>query len=331
MHNPTLHDMTFRRDAKGGRPAHGFSLLEMMMVVTVILILAAISTPFYRTAVIRTREAVLREHLFTLRNLINEFTRDIGRAPLSLDEIVGRRVSGTLFREEAFVYYSFMGRVRRVDVGGRVYHALNRANFRSRLFKKEEHYRDFLILVEESLEFVPMRILAYCLMPNHWHMVLYPRADGDLSRFLQRITLTHTQRYHAKTRTVGYGHIYQGRYKSLPVEEDGHFLTLVRYVERNAQRAGLVKRAEEWRWSSVDARLHGNDGQKGLLSPWPVPEPEEYLEWLNRSQPKEEVEKIRHAIKRSKPYGSEGWVSKAVAQFGLENTVRNPWRPSKGT
>ena len=224
-----------------------------------------------------------------------------------------------------------MGRVRRVDVGGRVYHALNRANFRSRLFKKEEHYRDFLILVEESLEFVPMRILAYCLMPNHWHMVLYPRADGDLSRFLQRITLTHTQRYHAKTRTVGYGHIYQGRYKSLPVEEDGHFLTLVRYVERNAQRAGLVKRAEEWRWSSVDARLHGNDGQKGLLSPWPVPEPEEYLEWLNRSQPKEEVEKIRHAIKRSKPYGSEGWVSKAVAQFGLENTVRNPWRPSKGT
>ncbi len=175
----------------------------------------------------------------------------------------GGRVSGTLFREEAFVYYSFMGRVRRVDVGGMVYHALNRANFRSRLFKKEEHYRDFLILVEESLEFVPMRILAYCLMPNHWHMVLYPRADGDLSRFLQRITLTHTQRYHAKTRTVGYGHIYQGRYKSLPVEEDGHFLTLVRYVERNAQRAGLVKRAEEWRWSSVDARLHGNDGKRG--------------------------------------------------------------------
>ena len=91
-----------------------------------------------------------------------------------------------------------------------------------------------------------MRILAYCLMPNHWHMVLYPRADGDLSKFLQRITLTHTQRYHAQTRTAGYGHIYQGRYKSLPVEKGGHFLTLVRYVERNAKRAGLVKKAEDW-------------------------------------------------------------------------------------
>jgi len=216
-------------------------------------------------------------------------------------------------------------------VGGMVYHALNRANFRSRLFKKEAHYQDFLDLMRESLDFAPMRILAYCLMPSHWHMVLYPRADGDLSRFLQRITLTHTQRYHAKTRTAGYGHIYQGRYKSLPVEGDSHFLTLVRYVERNARRAGLVKRAEEWPWSSVYARLHGSDSPKGLLSPWPVPEPGEYLECLNHSQPKEEVETIRNAIKRSKPYGSEGWVSGTVAQFGLENTVRNPWRPGKGT
>jgi len=212
-----------------------------------------------------------------------------------------------------------------------VYHALNRANFRSRLFKKEGHYQDLLALVGKSLEFVPMRVLAYCLMPNHWHLVLYPRADGDLSKFLQRITLTHTQRYHARTRTVGYGHIYQGRYKSLPVEQDGHFLALVRYVERNAQRAGLVKRAEEWRWCSVFARLYGNEGQKALLSPWPVPEPGKYLEWLNRSQAKEEVERIRYAIKRSKPYGSERWVSKAVAQFGLENTTRNRGRPGKGT
>ena len=91
-----------------------------------------------------------------------------------------------------------------------------------------------------------MRILACCLMPNHWHLVLYPRADGDLSQFLRRLTLTHTQRYHARTRTVGYGHVYQGRYKSLLVESDLHFLSLVRYVERNAKRAGLVKKAEVW-------------------------------------------------------------------------------------
>jgi len=160
-----------------------------------------------------------------------------------------------------------------VDVGGMVYHVLNRANFRSRLFRTAAHYQEFLSIMEESLKFVPLRILAYCLMPNHWHLVLYPRADGDLVKFLQRVTLTHTQRYHAKTRTVGYGHVYQGRYKSLLVESDRHFLTLVRYVERNAKRAGLVKKAEEWPWSSVHVRLYGKAEQKKMLSPWPTPEP----------------------------------------------------------
>jgi putative transposase len=125
--------------------------------------------------------------------------------------------------------------------------------------------------------------------------------------------------------------IYQGRYKSLPVETGQHFLTLVRYVERNAQRAGLVKQAEDWPWSSVYARLYGNEKQKQLLSRWPVAAPKDYLPWLNHPQPKEEIADIRYALKRSRPYGSEPWVSKAVAQFGLENTIRNPGRPGKGT
>src|SRR5271169_3327659 len=123
-----------------------------------------------------------------------------------------------------------------------IYHALNRANFRSRLFRRNAHDQEFLGVVGKSLSWAPMRMLAYCLMPNHWHMVLYPRAAGDLSNFMQRITLTHTQRYHAQTRTVGYGHLYQGRYKSLPVQMGGHFMNLVRYVERNAKRAAQIGR-----------------------------------------------------------------------------------------
>ena len=224
-----------------------------------------------------------------------------------------------------------MGRARRVDVGGVVYHVLNRANFRSRLFRSPAHYQEFLSILEESLKFVPMRILAYCLMPNHWHLVLYPRADGDLVKFLQRVTLTHTQRYHAKTRTVGYGHVYQGRYKSLLVQSGSHFLALVRYVERNAKRAGLVKKAEEWPWSSVHVRLYGKAEQKKMLSPWPTPEPADYVPGLNRSPGREEVEKIRYAIQRSRPYGSDKWVSNAVGKFGLKITMRNPGRPKKGS
>jgi len=102
-------------------------------------------------------------------------------------------------------------------------------------------------------------------------------------------------------------------------------------VERNAQRAALVRRAEEWPWSSVHLRRYGKEEQKALLRPWRVAEPGNYLDWLNRAQAKEEVENIRYAIRRSRPYGSEGWVTKAVAQFGLENTMRNRGRPGKGS
>jgi putative transposase len=224
-----------------------------------------------------------------------------------------------------------MGRAPRVDVGGEIHHVINRGNFRSRLFGDAAAYDDFMGIASEALPVAPMRILAYCLMPNHWHMVLRPERDSDLSRFLHWITLTHTQRYHAKTETRGYGHIYQGRYKSFPVENDRYFLAMVRYVERNAKRAALVERSEDWRWSSAYVRTFGSDVQRKLLSPWPMEAPDDYLAWLNESQPKEEIENIRYNIRRSRPYGSERWTADMVNRFGLEATVRNPWRPKKGT
>ncbi|HUZ92381.1 MAG TPA: transposase [Candidatus Paceibacterota bacterium] len=221
-----------------------------------------------------------------------------------------------------------MGRAHRVDVGNTIYHVLNRANSRSRLFEGDEEYQSFLAVLREGQSYVPMRILAYCLMPNHWHFVLYPREDGDLSKFMQRVTLTHTQRYHAKTSTKGYGHLYQGRYKSFPVQDDLYFLTLVRYVERNAKRAAMVERAEEWPWSSVCDREHGKMMLKHL-SPWPIPIPDDYLEWLNRPQPKEEIEAIRYAVRRNRPYGSSEWAGEMVERFGLQNTMRGEGRPRK--
>ena len=224
-----------------------------------------------------------------------------------------------------------MGRALRVDVGGVVYHVLNRANYHSQLFSDDTHYQNFLKILKEAMELVPMRILAYCLMPNHWHLVLYSKNDGDLSAFMHWITLTHTQRYHAKTKTIGYGHIYQGRYKSILVEQDEHFWVLMRYVERNAKRAALVRNAEDWKWSSIYTRLKGSDEQRKLLSSLPVEEREDYRTWVNQSEPKEEIEDIRYAIKRGRPYGSTRWVERAIKRFGLQSTVRDPWRPQKGS
>jgi putative transposase len=137
-------------------------------------------------------------------------------------------------------------------LGGFAYHCLNRGNGRAAIFRKDGDYQAFERVLAESLEHVPgMRLVVYCLMPNHWHLVLWPRRDGELSDFLHWLTLTHTQRWHAHHHEVGGGHLYQGRFKSFPIHEDEHFLTVCRYVERNALRARLVAKAEAWRWGSL--------------------------------------------------------------------------------
>ena len=137
-----------------------------------------------------------------------------------------------------------MPRAIRTDVGNYCYHVINRANARLPIFFKEEDYVLFEQVLEEAKEKYDMRILAYILMPNHFHLVLYPKNDGDLSKFMQWLTLTHTQRWHNQKMTRGTGHLYQGRYKSFLIEEDNHLLSVIRYVERNALRANLVKKAE---------------------------------------------------------------------------------------
>ena len=142
-----------------------------------------------------------------------------------------------------------MPRRSRCNSGGYVYHALNRAVRRATLFRKDGDYAAFEQVLREAKDWQPMRLLGYCLMPNHWHLVLWPEHDGDLSEFLRWLTVTHTQRYHAHYHTAGTGPLYQGRFKSFPVQEDEHLRTLLRYVERNALRAGLVRRAEDWRFA----------------------------------------------------------------------------------
>ena len=144
-----------------------------------------------------------------------------------------------------------MGRPLRAAPGGTVYHVLNRANARMTLFEDDGDYLAFQRVLAQACDRVGMRLLAYCVMPNHWHLVVWPRGDGDLSRFMNWLTLTHTQRWHRHRNSVGNGHVYQGRFKSFPIETSEYLLTVCRYVERNPVRAGLVTRAEQWPWSSA--------------------------------------------------------------------------------
>ena len=130
-----------------------------------------------------------------------------------------------------------MPRTTRVDVKDYCYHIVNRANARLPIFFNKKDYVLFEKVLEEARKRFSMRILAYILMPNHFHLVLYPLNDGDMGKFMQWLTLTHTQRWHQVKKTKGTGHLYQGRYKSFLIEQDDHLLAVIRYVERNALRA----------------------------------------------------------------------------------------------
>ena len=220
-----------------------------------------------------------------------------------------------------------MGRPLRTAPGDLVYHVLNRANGRSPLFEKDGDYAAFERVLAEACQRVAMRILAYCLMPNHWHLVLWPYRDGDLSRFMGWLTLTHTQRWHAHHHTVGHGHLYQGRFKSFLVQQDAHLLTVCRYVERNALRAGLVDRAEQWRWGSGGQRHSG--GGMVPLSGWPVERPAEWVRWVNEPETEGELTAVRRSIIKGQPFGSVGWIEQMVTTWQLFSTVRGRGRPKR--
>ncbi len=200
-----------------------------------------------------------------------------------------------------------MGRPLRTAPGDLVYHVLNRANGRVALFEKDGDYAAFEQVLAEACDRVPMRILAYCVMPNHWHLVLWPSGAGELSRFIGWITLTHTQRWHAHHHTVGHGHLYQGRFKSFLVQQDAHLLTVCRYVERNALRAGLVERAEQWRWGSCGQRQAG-DGVVPLGG-WPVDRLADWVRWVNEPEPAGDLTAVRRSVTKGQPFGSvAGWT-----------------------
>ena len=208
-----------------------------------------------------------------------------------------------------------------------IYHVLNRANARMTIFKEDEDYEAFENVLQQAVARTKMRLLSYCLMPNHWHLVLWPREDGDLSRFTGWLTLTHTQRWHAHHRSIGSGHVYQGRFKSFPVQDDAHFLTVCRYVERNALRGNLVKRAEDWRWSSLHRWKHGDAHEKSLLSAWPVSRRGGWANHVNAPQSEDELAALRHSVDRGCPFGAADWREDTVKQLGLETTLRPRGRP----
>jgi putative transposase len=216
-----------------------------------------------------------------------------------------------------------MPRPKRITPGGYCYHVLSRGNGRQRVFRKPADYEAFLGLFDEAQATRPMRVVGYCLMPNHFHLVLWPEADGDLSRWMQWILSTHVRRYHEQFRSSG--HVWQGRFKAFPIQEDAHLLTVLRYMERNPLRAKLVKSAAKWQWSSLGRNRIGS--RPKWLSPGPVPRRRSWAEYVDRPQTAAELKLVRNSVLRGTPFGDADWSQATVAALELESTVRPRGRP----
>ncbi len=213
-----------------------------------------------------------------------------------------------------------MPRTVRASTGGYCYHVLNRGNARAEVFHKDGDYLAFLDAMAEARIRVPMRVIAYCLMPNHFHFVVWPLADGDLSRWMHWLMNVHVRRY--QRHYQGSGHIWQGRFKAFPIQEDEHLLTVIRYVERNPMRAALVPRAEDWDWSSLSLQP-----ARVTLDPGPAPRGDNWAEFVNTPMTDAELEAVRLSVRRQRPFGSEPWTQTTADVCGLGFSLRAPGRP----
>ena len=216
-----------------------------------------------------------------------------------------------------------MPRPVRHAVGDLCYHVCNRGNGRANVFHKDADYDAFVRLIGQACERQPMRVLAYCVMPNHFHLALQPFGDGDLSRWMQWLTTSHVRRYHSHYESSG--HVWQGRFKSFPVEGDDHLWVVLRYIERNPLRAKLVERAQAWPWSSL--RWWRRADRPAYLCDGPFDKPTDWVRRVNRAETDSELEALHRCGVRGTPFGTEKWQRLVARRLRLESTLRPIGRP----
>lgn len=234
-----------------------------------------------------------------------------------------------------------MPRTARSAPGGYVFHVFNRGVAGRTLFDNDLDYAAFLACLAKAQAEVPgVRVFAYCLMPDHWHLVLQPARDGELAAFMLKLTITHVRRWLEFHGQVGTGHLYRGRYKSFVCQDDSHLLTLCRHVERSPVRGKLVRKAELWPWCSLAARQAPPSSAKAprrspagrsakssrrgpavalpaiALAPWPIPCPKDWLGRVNATETPEDLAALNKSLSTGRPFGDPRWLSANAKALG---------------
>ncbi len=217
---------------------------------------------------------------------------------------------------------------------GLIYHVINRGNNRQHVFRKRADFQAFLVALAELKERKPFELYGYCLLNNHFHLLLRPKRGATISRIMQSLLVSHTRRYHRHYRSGG--HVWQGRFKSPVIQNDEHLLTVLRYIEANPLRAKLVRRAEAYQWSSY--RVHGMGEADELvdslityeeLSPLAKVRQRKWAQQVHRPIDGASLDAIRRSSATGLPYGDAAWVKRLAKRLDLDLIIRPRGRPRK--
>ena len=213
-----------------------------------------------------------------------------------------------------------MARMARVVAAGYPHHITQRGNRRLETFFNEKDYSTYIEFISESCKKTGTECWAYCLMPNHVHLVLVPSDEDGLRASLGEAHRRYTR--HINFREGWRGHLWQERFHSFPMDED-YLLATVRYVELNPVRARLVRSAEDWKWSSAKAHLKGvGDGLVNV-----APMLDRYKDWkayLDNGLSVEEMDQLRKHARTGRPLGNEGFVERVERMTGRYLHLRKP-------
>lgn len=224
-----------------------------------------------------------------------------------------------------------MPRPLRPIADGLVYHVINRGNNRQNVFRKQSDFEAFLQALADLKARKPFELYGYCLMNNHFHLLLRP-TGATISRIVQSLLVSHTQRYHKHYRSGG--HVWQGRFKSPVIQSDEHLLNVLRYIEANPLRAELITCCDDYHWSSY--HVHGLGIANELvdplilyeeLSPYPVVRQRRWAEKVHLPMDERTLAAVRRSSSTGLPYGGDKWVKRLANCLNLDLTIRPRGRP----
>ena len=220
-----------------------------------------------------------------------------------------------------------MPRIARVVATGYPHHVIQRGNNREKVFFEKEDQDRYLSFLKRYSDKWNTPILAYCLMSNHVHILAEPQEERSLYKMMQGVTLCYTQYINKKYKRTG--RLWESRYHSCIVDKEEYLWAAARYIEQNPVRVKIVKRVEDYPYSSAKAHFKGTKDELVTKELFQDGQGKDYVELLRMDLPEKEVDSIRYATRTGRPFGEKAFIKKLEKKLERRLIVMSPGRPKK--